>query len=233
MRPHINLLQEDLFSVKNDWLDAEKAFWLVLIASTLVIVSGIVLWGHSTYLYWHVSQLQNQEQLLKSRWKQLTAVFPKSEEDPALLERLEGLEKEIKSKKQVLELLSGQRIGNRQGFSAQFTQLARGEWSDIWLTQVQLLDGGRQIVLVGRTLQAKEILDVVRRLSEEGAFKGIQFPYFQVGMLPTAGDHLQQTRFAFATRLELLQRAWKGDLSKAEKEEVEKKEGLKGILLGK
>jgi hypothetical protein len=232
MRPRINLLQEELFSVKNDWLDAEKSFWIFIVSFVLVATGGLAVWGHSAWVQWEVGKLQVQEQLLKNRLAQMTATFPKSEEDPALIERVSVLEKEIKVKKQVLELLSGQRIGNRHGFSGQFLQLARGEWSDMWLTQIQLLDGGRQIVFVGRTLRVAELFDFIRHLTGEGVFKGVQFPYFQMGAISEANPHGPvQTRFAFATRLDLLQRAWKGDLSVTEKTELEKStQQEKGVL---
>ncbi|WP_130470701.1 hypothetical protein [Candidatus Magnetaquicoccus inordinatus] len=234
MRPRINLLQEELFSVKSDWLDAEKAFWILLVALALVLTGGLFVLGDSALLYWEVSQLQTQESVLKNRLAQLTAAFPKSEEDPALLERLAVLEKEIKVKKQVLELLSGQRIGNRHGFSGQFVQLARGNWPEMWLTQIQLLDGGRQVVFVGRTLKVGELFDFIKQLTGDGVFKGMQFPYFQMGAvqdvqtLPAA-----QTRFILATRLDLLQRAWKGDLSAAERTEFEKGQPGRSLLGGK
>ncbi len=212
MRPRINLFQEEMFAVKNDWLDAEKAFWIVSAAILLVLMGSMVLWVQSYSLSREAGQLQEQEQLLKGRLEKLSAAFPKTEEDPTLVERIAQLEKEIKTKKQVMELLSGQRIGNRHGFSSQLTKLAQESFPDLWLTQMQLLDGGRQMAFVGRTLKSGALFDFLRQLTDDGPFKGVQFPYFQMDAIPSEEPGApSQTRFGFATQGKMLTEAWKTD----------------------
>ncbi|MEO5340969.1 MAG: hypothetical protein H7837_10730 [Magnetococcus sp. MYC-9] len=212
MRARINLFQEELFAVRNDWLDAGKAFWIMAVALTLLLLGAAVLWMQEYALLRQAGHLQEEEQILKNRLSQMQAAFPKNEEDPALAERLSQLEAEIKVKKQVLELLSGQKIGNRQGFSAQFTRLAQESFPDLWLTQVQFLDGGRQLVFVGHTLQTASLFDFVKHVTADGIFKGQQFPYFQIDTVQTNTPQTRaQLRFGFSTQRETLQEAWKSD----------------------
>ncbi|MBF0159653.1 MAG: hypothetical protein HQL58_09000 [Magnetococcales bacterium] len=229
MRPRINLFQKELFAVQNDWLDASKAFWIVLAALFFVLIGSATLWLQSYSLSREADQLQSQEKQLYDRLTQLASALPANEEDPALVGRIAQLEADIKIKKQVLELLSGQRIGNRQGFSGQFIKLAQNTFPDLWLTQLQLLDGGRQLVFVGRTLKSASVFDFVKQLTDEGVFKGVQFPYFQMNLAQAAEPGAAaQIRFGLATQLDALLTVWQEDLSQKEAEANSQKKFRKG-----
>lgn len=217
MRVRINLFQEELFPVSHDWLDAYKAFAIVAAGLLLLLIGISVLWFQDHRLVQEVTTLRAQEQFMKQRLLKLMAQPAKTEEDEQQIRQLSRLETDIRVKKLVLEVLVGQRIGNRQGFSEHFRKLAETHFPDLWLTQIHLMDGGRRMVFVGRTLDNGIIFDFVKNMTEKGVFKGREFQYFKMQKVAIVRPGtLPQTRFAFGDNLDTLMTAWEKDLDKEE-----------------
>ncbi len=217
MRARINLYQEDLFPVRNDWLDAYKAFAMVTAALVLFVIGYGLIWYQENQLVQEVTALRAQERLLKGKLSKMLAQPAKTEADEKQIKRLADLKADIRIKKLVLEVLSGQRIGNRQGFSKHFTKLAAKSYPDLWLTQIHLMNGGRELVFIGHTLDSGVIFDFVGNMTAEGVFEGRKFQFFQMKKVDTTrSGTMPRTRFAFGDKLDILQTAWEKDLTREE-----------------
>lgn len=216
-RPRINLYDPTVFPTTHDWLDSTKAFWIFLAFVSVLGLASIAVLVQKFMVSRDVFALQEQKQALEGIMKdfEVRTHFTGPNEDQ--VREQEQLEKDIKVKKLVLELLSGHRVGNREGFSGFFADLARRPYPRLWLTQIQLLDGGRDIVIVGRTLARGDVFNFFQSLSESKVYSGREFQFFQMANIPFPPASQQpQIRFGFGNRLEALQDVWEADMSQAE-----------------
>lgn len=100
--------------------------------------------------------------------------------DPALVARLQQLEREAADKARVLDLLGGRTLGNTQGFSGHLAALGRRHPDGLWLQRVRISNGGRQIVLRGRAVSADLVPRFMEALRLEPAFAGTAFHSFEM-----------------------------------------------------
>jgi hypothetical protein len=116
--------------------------------------------------------------------------------DPALVAELKRREREADDKSRVLDLLSGESVGNTDGFSAHLAALGRRHPEGLWLTNIRIADGGRQLMLVGRTLLARLVPKFLSGLQVEPALAGTAFATFTMSGDDSGREPL---RFALAT----------------------------------
>jgi hypothetical protein len=114
--------------------------------------------------------------------------------DAALLSGLLSLEREAADKARVLDLLSGETLGNTDGFSEHLAALGRRHPPGLWLDDVRIGEGGRQVLLRGNALRAELIPRFIEGLQMEPAFEGTAFQSFELAGAPV--------RFALATGCE-------------------------------
>lgn len=95
--------------------------------------------------------------------------------DPALLEEIVARERELADKRRVLNLLSGETLGNTGGFSEQLAALGRSHSAGLWLQRIELQDGGRRLALEGRAIAAELVPEFLDELEGEDAFNGVAF----------------------------------------------------------
>jgi hypothetical protein len=100
--------------------------------------------------------------------------------NPDLVNRLQQLERESTDKGRVLNALSGKTLGNTTGFSAHLAALGRRHPAGLWLQQVRIGDGGRQIAIRGRTQSADLVPRFIGDLQVEPAFSGVAFERFEM-----------------------------------------------------
>ncbi|MEX2126368.1 MAG: PilN domain-containing protein [Woeseia sp.] len=116
--------------------------------------------------------------------------------DPALVAELKRREREADDKSRVLDLLSGESVGNTDGFSAHLAALGRRHPEGLWLTNIRIADGGRQLLLAGRTLHAGLVPKFLSELQAEPSLAGTAFATFTMA---GDGSGTEPLRFALAT----------------------------------
>jgi Tfp pilus assembly protein PilN len=100
--------------------------------------------------------------------------------DPALVSRLQQLERESTDKGKLLDNLAGKTLGNTAGFSAQLAALGRRHPDGLWLQQIRIGDGGRQVTIRGRARDAALVPQFIGALQAEPAFSGVSFERFEM-----------------------------------------------------
>lgn len=227
IRPRINLYDPEAFPSTHDWLDARKAFFIYLALFSLLFLGSLVVAVQKFMVAREFSNLEKQKQTLQDVMREFETSQQFASPNPAQIQQHEQLEKDIKVKKLVLELLSGHTIGNRTGFSGYFADLARKPYPKLWLTQIQLHDGGRDMAIVGRTLVRADVLDFFQALTESTIYHGRNFQYFQMKTIPTPTTTSQPVvRFAFGNRLETIKEVWENDLTTEESKSGQKDDKL-------
>ncbi|MGH8167678.1 MAG: PilN domain-containing protein [Woeseiaceae bacterium] len=116
--------------------------------------------------------------------------------DPALVAELKRREREADDKSRVLDLLSGESVGNTDGFSAHLAAFGRRHPEGLWLENIRIEDGGRQLMLAGRTLHASLVPKFLSELQLEPALAGTAFATFTMSEDDSGSGPL---RFALAT----------------------------------
>lgn len=116
--------------------------------------------------------------------------------DPELVAELKDREQEADDKSRVLDLLSGESVGNTDGFSAHLSALGRRHPEGLWLEHIRIGDGGRQILLRGFALDADLVPRFLAGLGQEPVLAGMPFATFALAADGHGGSPLQ---FALAT----------------------------------
>lgn len=164
MNQQVNLYLPE-FRPSRDWLTAANL--LIVTAVVCLLLAGV-----SGYDQWRLGQLQQQQSRLQSQLDQQTRETEALEQQ---LEQREGnarLEQELETRRErlqrtssLLDFLQGARLGNTIGFSPMMKDLARASFDGLWLTGVDIRDGGDTVSLAGRALRSAMVPDFIGRLS--------------------------------------------------------------------
>ena len=68
----------------------------------------------------------------------------------------------------------------REGFARHLEDLAANPIDGLWLTRIELGDGGRSVQLTGHALAAARVPDFLQALGTETAFDGVRFSEFSL-----------------------------------------------------
>ncbi|MBF0611534.1 MAG: hypothetical protein G8345_14155 [Magnetococcales bacterium] len=217
MIPQINLYQKS-FRPTRVWMNANTALGLVFL--TLVILAGLTLYTsmHQYKMIQDLQKLKVQERNITNLLATMKNSLPTMERKKMLQARVDELELQRKSKENALALLTGQEIGSRRGFSVYFKQLATFERDRLWLNHIQISQGGRACVLVGRTLRDESIADFINSVKLSEIFNTIIFRFIQVKEIKAkAGESARgQFRFAIASGENELRELWALDIGQEE-----------------
>jgi Fimbrial assembly protein (PilN) len=111
-----------------------------------------------------ITNLQERSQFLADR-----------NADPALVAELQRREREAGDKSRVMNLLSGKSVGNTTGFSDYLVAFGRRFPNGLWLNHIEIGDGGSQVLLSGRTLDAQLVPRFLTELRHEPVMAGTPF----------------------------------------------------------
>jgi Tfp pilus assembly protein PilN len=159
--------------------------------AVLLLVTVVVLGGIYGWMTWRLDQrqaelaaLEAEQEKVASRMQDLSQRVGEQQVDPELEERAASLEAELRAKRQLTSLLGGKTAGNVDGFSALLVPLARRHVEGLWLREIALREGGKQLALRGQTLDAARVPDYLEALREESAYEGRRFATFRMQRMP-------------------------------------------------
>jgi len=113
-----------------------------------------------------------------------------SVEDPKLAERVADLKAQLQSRTALETALAGEVKTRSHGFSGHFDGLAANALPGLWLTEIQLLDGGTKIRLAGMTVDPVLVPQFLKNLGRGEEFAGHRFDAFEL-----AADESNALRF--------------------------------------
>lgn len=182
MTQQVNLYQPILRREK-------KVFSAVTMLQALAAISVMML-ALFAISRWQLERLQDQRESLLAQERELAARFmefsrtlqerPESRE---LRQRVELAQRELDLKQRLLALMQTRDTGAEPGgFAAAFEGLARQRVAGLWLTGVELEkhENDRDVTLRGLTSRAELVPQLVQRLGEEAAFRGLRFEHLRV-----------------------------------------------------
>ncbi|MDY6943283.1 MAG: PilN domain-containing protein [Pseudomonadota bacterium] len=170
----------------------------------LVFVVGLMaIYGFSLrqshYLEREVARLESKRDAALIRLEALGQRATPKEKSRALEARLARLSRELRQKREVVSLVRQEDLGNIEGFSEHLAGLARQRVDGLWLTGVDISDGGKDITLRGTTQQEVLVPRFLQLLADESVFRGTGFRYVQ---LERAEHDANWVNFQMRTRLE-------------------------------
>ncbi len=175
----INLFQSE-FQTRAELVCAKNIQNLFLIILVLLV-------SLSSYDYFMAQQQQGYLANLKIQQKKLELSLAKVQQsapsmvvDNKLQQQVVSFKKDIAIKQQVLDALSGQSFGNSNGFSSFFRGLSEQNVPGLWLRNLNISSGGKNIGLTGSAFQPELIPDFLKKLSDEKVFQGTNFQTFQL-----------------------------------------------------
>ncbi len=183
-------IQHELVCAKN----VQIALILLLVGLSLLSLFD---YKHERDQHSYLLTLQSQQQTLQQTLDLAKQSAPSMVIDNKLKQQVGNLKKDVVSKQLVLNALSGQSFGNTVGFSGFFKGLAKQNITGLWLTNLNIRSGGKDIGITGSAYRAEMIPDFLNKLSAEKVFQGTTFQSFQVNRQknPIRVDFYVDTKF--------------------------------------
>ena len=96
---------------------------------------------------------------------QLQQDLARRSSDPALVQELTERETTLAESREMLEFLRGSNLGNITGFSEYVKDVSRASFDGLWLTELNFMEGGRDVYLKGIAQQSAMVPDFINRLA--------------------------------------------------------------------
>ncbi len=178
-----------------------KVFSAVAMIQVLVLVFvsllGVYAW-QSVATHALQQQLKVNQQRQDMARKQLSALVLKLSSrkvSPALARALSRARQDLVGRRTVLRALSSQARGNTRGFAPVLDALSHSVRAGIWLTGVDLADGGTQFALAGRITRGEMLPRYLDLLRHRPAVSGYRFATLEIVRDKKSG----RLRFLLAT----------------------------------
>jgi Tfp pilus assembly protein PilN len=147
-----------------------------------VVFASIYLYGQSK-----LQPLREQSAQVRAELAKVNAQLSKMEnsadkESPSKLmeNEIARLTAELEKRRQIMDVLQNQTLGNTAGLSAYMTAFARQHVQGMWLTKVSVSNGGRNLGLQGKTLNSELVPQYLARLGGEDVLNGMSFNALQL-----------------------------------------------------
>ncbi|MFT5082906.1 MAG: hypothetical protein ACI9Y1_000942 [Lentisphaeria bacterium] len=169
----VNLYRPEL-RPKKEWITANTLVAVVL-GFVLIISASVYLQNRNLVNYEkQVAFLEAQKLATQNRIDFIRAeVSPKNSKD--IDANIEKLQRTIKAREQVSQIIQGQNLGNEAGFSESMNALARQSLASVSLARFRISRGGSYVEIEGETRTPGDVPKYVQYLLREPSFVGVQF----------------------------------------------------------
>jgi len=175
----INLFQSE-FHIRREFLCAKNIQNLFILMISILSLISIYDYFLERSQVSYFLELQIRQIELEKSLHDVKQTAPSMIVDSKLKQQVDGFKNDIVSKQQVLDALSGQSFGNTSGFSGFFKGLAKQTVAGLWLTNLKITTGGKDIGITGSAYHPELVPDFLNNLSTEQIFQGTNFKTFRV-----------------------------------------------------
>lgn len=191
MKQQVNLFQSE-FEVNRVFLSLDN---LLLGNLVLIIILGALYWFEDSrvgLLEENISKLESQVEestMTISKINQsVEGQVPGKEVDNSL----EGLKKELESRRQSISRLQEISESGSAGFSGYFESLSKNILDGVWLEEFSIYGGGTEFEFKGRATDGQLVMGFLEGLSKDKFFENKNFSTLEVA---SAGGKSHQVRF--------------------------------------
>ena len=176
MHQSINLLQADLLP-KRDLASFKHVALLTAVSVSLLLGFSAWDWHQMTQDEAHLKRLKQELAVLTASnndLKQRSSATP----DPDLQRVVEQLGKRESDEQQLAQVLIS--LDLSEGFASYLDDLSRVHVPGLWLEQIQLEAGGREVALSGYAHSADKVPQFLKDLSRGEGFRGHVFDHLEL-----------------------------------------------------
>ncbi|ARN73597.1 PilN domain-containing protein [Oceanicoccus sagamiensis] len=178
---HLNLYSELDRAVEPPFSGRQQLWIVAAVVVVMVLVYGVLLVGSQS--------LQSERDALAQRQLTISDQLEQLKERQAKLERDNNLDAEIALllndidfRRQLLASIDPNTNQVENGFAGHLEGLARQHIDGMWLTEIQLQQGGQDLALIGRTRAPEFVPRYLQNLATESIFSGRQFKVFKMSI---------------------------------------------------
>ncbi len=145
----------------------------------LMLLYALAFWQHKG-LQGELAEVQQKFDETQRQMESLRLTLPPLALDPALEAEVLALSASLAAKRGMLETLNIKQVTNTNGFSIYLEGLARRTIQGLWLTRIELADGGANVGLKGQTAKPEFVPRLIQNLANEGIYGGTEFDVFSI-----------------------------------------------------
>lgn len=170
-------------------------------AGLLVVLAlaalSIYRWSQVVALEEEAGALAAERDTLEDRVADLTVQVQAVRDDTADGDEFERLQAELAAKRRLLDYLKTGPLAGRDGFSAHLEGLARRTVDDLWLSTIEISQGGSRLRFQGQALAPERVPELIAELGREEAYAGHSFRRLEIRRTAESPDRIH---FSLASR---------------------------------
>ena len=200
MKREVDLYQKQ-FRVAKPVLSALMSLrFAAAVLAGMLVIHGLGQWSVSIQ-GGRLESLREHFAVERIRIAQLAETHPPAEKDLGIETGVQGLTAERDARTRLLRALSTESLGNVGGFSQHVAGLARQRVADLWLREIRIRRGGRELELVGSSIEPDLVPQFIQQLGREVVFAGGGFQSLRMQRSETDVERID---FALSTLREAL-----------------------------
>ena len=146
-----------------------------------------------------IAGLSEQRDQATARLLEFEASVPQRERSKLLAAEIDRLSVDVARRQALLAAVAQRVASEEQGFSSHLAGLARQPVEGLWLTGVEIAEGGNVLELSGSAIRPELVPRLVRSLASEPAFDGAMFRQL---VIDRPSDSAYRVDFLLRTRLD-------------------------------
>lgn len=179
MKQQINLYQAQMRNERPAFSAAAMGAGIAL-CSVALIAAWFLAHSHAADLNTQLHAIQQQEAAAAARLQMLTQTLASSQDDVTSSSTLQNALVALKQREQLLNLIDGNTLGGRDGFSQALRALASHSLGGLWLTRIHVTAPGLRTTLEGRATSPRLVPEYLLGLTENDALNGQRFDAFRI-----------------------------------------------------
>jgi len=188
----INLFNPQFLKQKKYFSALTMTQALGLLVLGLAAFYGFALWQDLSLARQTAESERTYEQQ-KQQFAKLTADLGPQRRETSLDQALRNTEDAIASRQALLRELQTGVMGDSAGYSEYLRAFARQTVQGLWLTSIQIAQGGAQLTMSGRALEADLVPVLIGRLKQESVLRGRPLEALAITQSAAAGKGAGRT----------------------------------------
>lgn len=189
MRQQVNLLPPDTEKFSRQPFSSRFLTASVVLVSAILILLATLGYQNSQAIR-GLNELRETQARNLANLETLRARVRTHVASPDLQARIARTRESIAAHRALHEVLTGDRLGNSDGFSTVLVDLAERKPDALWLRQIQMDTGGQRIGLEGSALDPTSIPTYLQRLGERTSLAGRGVNHIEITHAGTDARHV-------------------------------------------
>jgi len=186
MKQQVNLYTRELRPQRELWSLNQLAMVAVAAVAIIALASGTLRWTLSGSEA-ELAAKKNDLAAMRLVVEELNLSLADRREEAGLKDRVEGLQRQVRMRRDLVTRADQLAQATRHGFSPYLTGLARQSDDRLWLTRIRLDLMAGTVELQGQTNSGDQVPRYLTRLKQEPLFDGRRFSHFVLDRDDDAG----------------------------------------------